>query len=312
MARAEDKPYLSERAILLTLILGVLVPVVLMSAAGIVALVIGRGVENIVFGILVVTFALGSLGAAITILIMVHRRTRLARQQVTFLTNVTHELRTPLASIRLYAQTLQLGRAEDEAARRECADAIVREADRLGLLVERVLQWRQITEGRRIYQLRADRVDGALQDALDAFRAMLRSGEVKMETDLRATRELSIDRRALAEAVLNLLVNAHKYSGERKELALRSRDVDGGVEIAVQDNGAGIPKSEHERIFEPFHRTDDRMRSPAAGVGLGLAIVRDVVRAHGGRLRVDSEPGQGSTFTLFLPAPAVQTTGGKT
>jgi two-component system phosphate regulon sensor histidine kinase PhoR len=311
VAATKTQPYFSERNILLVIILGVLVPVVLMSASGIVALAIGGGVQNIVFGTLVVSFALASLGAAITILVMVRRRTKLARQQVTFVTNVTHELRTPLASIRLYAQTLQLGRAESEAQRRECADAILRDADRLGLLIERVLQWRKIAERRRMYERRRETLDGALRDALDAFHDVLRAGEATLKVDLQATREVELDRTGIADAVLNLLVNAYKYTGEHKELALRSRDVEGGIELAVQDNGIGIPKAEQARIFEPFHRVDDRLRSQAAGVGLGLAIVQDVVLAHDGRLRVDSEPGKGSTFTVFLPAARTKTEGGK-
>jgi two-component system phosphate regulon sensor histidine kinase PhoR len=306
-----NQAHLSERNILLVVILGVLVPVVLMSAAGIVALAIGRGVENIVFGILVVSFALASTGAAITILVMVHRRTRLARQQVTFVTNVTHELRTPLAAIRLYAQTLQLERAKDEAERRECVEAILRESDRLGMLVERVLEWRKIVERRRLYQRRRDTLDGSIEEAVEAFRGLLRLGEADLQVDLQATRQVELDAAGMADAVLNLLVNAYKYTGERKEIALRTRDADGGVEIAVQDNGIGIPSSEQARIFEPFHRVDRSLRSQATGVGLGLAIVQDVVQAHDGRVHVDSEPGKGSTFTIFLPAARAPATGGE-
>ena len=131
-----------------------------------------------------------------------------------------------------------------------------------------------------------------------------------MEVDLRASRAVNVDRAALAEAVLNLLVNAHKYTGERKEIALSSRDADGGVEVAVRDNGIGIPKADLDRIFEPFRRVDERLRSQASGVGLGLAIVRDVMEGHGGRVRVASEPGKGSTFTLFLPRAAGEAPGG--
>ncbi|MBI5487974.1 MAG: sensor histidine kinase [Deltaproteobacteria bacterium] len=311
MAKTRAQPFLSERNILLVIILGVLVPVVLMSAAGIVALVIG-GVENIVIGTLVVSFALGSLGAAVTILVMVRRRARLARQQVTFLTNVTHELRTPLAAIRLYAQTLQLDRAASDEERRECAEAILRDTERLGQLVERVLQWRKIAEGRRPYERHRDTVEPALLEALDAFRGLLRSGEATLAVDLRAALPVEIDRAGITEAVLNLLVNAHKYTGERKLITLRSRDVAGGVELEVEDNGIGIPKAHQERIFEPFHRVDDRLRSQAAGVGLGLAIVKDVVSAHDGRLRVRSEPGKGSTFTIFLPVARPASEGGAT
>ena len=311
MARREELPYLSQSGILLLLILGVLTPVGLMSAAGVVAIVLGGGIGSLVVGILVVSFALATLGASTALLVMFQRRTRLAREQVTFLTNVTHELRTPLSAIRLYAQTLQLERAEDPETRRQCVEAILRETARLGQLVDRVLEWRRIAEGRRTYQKQRAPVEPALDEALANFQGLLAAGEVELRQDRSSTREVYVDRTAIAEAVLNLLVNAHKYTGKTKRITLRSRDVDGGVEIAVEDNGAGIPRSEQQRIFQPFHRGDNGLDSGAAGVGLGLAIVRDVVRGHHGHIRVDSEPGRGSTFTLFLPAAPPVGSGGK-
>jgi two-component system phosphate regulon sensor histidine kinase PhoR len=311
MGRREELPYLSQSGILLLLILGVLTPVGLMSAAGVVAIVVGGGIGSIVVGILVVSFALATLGAGTALLVMFQRRARLAREQVTFLTNVTHELRTPLAAIRLYGQTLQLERAEDPAERRQCVDAILRETGRLGQLVDRVLEWRRIAEGRRVYRKQRGRIDEALDEALTNFQGLLASGEVELRQERAATREVDLDRAALAEAVLNLLVNAHKYTGERKRIVLRTLDVTTGVEIAVEDNGVGIPKTEQLRIFEPFRRADDRLGAQAAGVGLGLAIVGDVVRGHGGKVRLASEPGQGSTFTIFLPAAPAAGPGGK-
>jgi two-component system phosphate regulon sensor histidine kinase PhoR len=294
--------YLSLRGVLLLLILGVLVPVVLVSAAGIVALTLLREAGGIVIAVLVVTGALASLGALVAVLVMLSRRFQLARQQVNFLTNVTHELRTPLAAIRLYAQTLELDNAQDASAREECIAAILRESRRLEHLVNRVLEWRSIVEGKRRYVFAEGPVGPALDEALDSFRAILRAGEVDLKTEIGATTVVKLDRAAMAEAVLNLLVNAHKYSGDDKRIFLGARDVEGGVEITVRDNGIGIPRPEQEKVFEPFHRVDSRLRAQGSGVGLGLAIVGDTVRAHRGRIALSSEPGLGSTFTIFLPA----------
>jgi two-component system phosphate regulon sensor histidine kinase PhoR len=283
-------------------------PVVLLSAADIVALAVGSDVQTLVVGVLVVTLAIASLGAAVVILVVLQRRWQLARRQVTFLSTVTHELRTPLAAIRLYAQTLEMDRAQDEEDRRRCAMAILRETRRLEHLVERMLHWRRILQGRAVVALSAERTDAALEEAVESFRGLVEAGEATMEVDLAARQPVRMDRAAITEAVLNLLVNAHKYTGDEKRIRLASRDEGNEVAIDVSDNGIGIARGDIRRISEPYFRADNRLRAPASGVGLGLAIVRDTMQAHGGRLEIRSELGRGSTFTLRLPAADSETT----
>jgi two-component system phosphate regulon sensor histidine kinase PhoR len=111
------------------------------------------------------------------------------------------------------------------------------------------------------------------------------------------------DRAALVDAIVNLLSNAYKYTGEEKRISLSAVTDGKHVKIAVKDNGIGIPLAEHRRIFEKFYRVDDSLSRSVEGSGLGLSIVRHVATAHGGRVVVESEPGQGSTFTLVLPHP---------
>ena len=298
----DDSRYLSVRGILLLLIFGVLVPVVTMSAAGVVAIVLWTDVPALITGILVTSLALATLGATIAILVMISRRSRLVRQQATFVANVTHELRTPLAAIRLHAQTLEMGHALGDGERANCLGTILREAGKLDRLIQRVLEWRLIVERKRPYALVRGSIGDAVDDAVRSFRAVVDPAEIDLAVESKATRVVAIDREAMSGAVLNLLMNAYKYSGEKKAISVATRDVGGGVEVAVRDNGIGIPRAEHERIFHAFHRVDQRLRGRAAGAGLGLAIVWDAARGHGGEVGVVSEPGKGSTFTIFVPA----------
>jgi two-component system phosphate regulon sensor histidine kinase PhoR len=242
-----------------TLSAGVLVPVILSTTVGIIALVIGTSTKELLIGILVVCFTTAAAGGAVVSVVLLGRRARLARLQSDLLANVSHELRTPLAAIRMYAQTLQSGLLEkDPESTRQSLATIVRETEWLEATVERVLTWRSL-----------DR-----------------------------------DQDALARVVLNLLANAYKYTGEKKRIRVAVRDADNLVEIRVEDNGIGIPAPDLEHVFEPFFRVDSRSPGGAAGAGLGLAIVRQLVRLHGGEVTASSEPGRGSVFTVRLPAAA--------
>jgi signal transduction histidine kinase len=145
-------------------------------------------------------------------------------------------------------------------------------------------------------------VSGAVEEALARFRRMIVPGEVELDVDLASESPVSHDRDALSRVVLNLLVNAYKYTGAEKRIRVASRDDGDHVEIRVEDNGIGIPATELEHVFEPFFRVDSRAPGGAAGAGLGLAIVRQLVHLHGGEVKASSEPGRGSVFSVRLPA----------
>jgi two-component system phosphate regulon sensor histidine kinase PhoR len=288
-----------------TLSVGVLLPVILSTTVGIVALVIGTSTKELLIGILVVSFTAAAAGGSIIAVVLLGRRARLARLQSDLLANVSHELRTPLAAIRMYAQTLESGLLEkDPESTRESLATIVRETERLEATVERVLTWRSLARDRDAIDLRPGAVGGAVEDALARFRRMVAPGEVALDVDVASELEVSHDRDALGRVVLNLLVNAYKYTGDRKRIRVAARDVGGRVEITVEDDGIGIPAEDLERVFEPFYRVDSRSPGGAAGAGLGLAIVRQVVRLHGGEVTAASEPGRGSLFTVRLPMAA--------
>jgi two-component system, OmpR family, phosphate regulon sensor histidine kinase PhoR len=223
---------------------------------------------------------------------------------------VSHELRTPLTSIRMFAEMLQADQARDPQEMRLCLDVLQRETARLSGRIERLLDWGRMEAGRRTYELRPETAEAIVNEALEAFEIALVGQHqpvvVELQPDLPP---VVVDRGAMADALLNLLVNAYKYNpAQEKGIALRAWHERGRLRIAVSDNGTGIPRREHHRIFEKFYRADERLSRDVEGSGLGLAIVRHVVQGHGGQVELDSEPGKGSTFTIVLPCPRTAAT----
>ena len=297
-------PNLSLTGVIVTLAVGVILPVLLSTTVGIVSLAMGERTNSLVVGVLVICFAAAAIGGAVTATVLVGRKARTARLQADFLASVSHELRTPLAAIRMYAQTLRMGRLENDAARTEQSlDTIVRETMWLETMIERVLTWRSAAKDRMVLERRAVGISGAVEDALERFRALVPPEEMELVVDLEGNAPVLHDRNAVAMLLLNLLINAYKYSPEEeRSVRVRSRDEGEEVVIEVEDRGIGIPVSERRKVFQPFHRVDTRLRARSSGAGLGLAIARAVVVAHGGRIAVSAGAGGlGSVFTTRFP-----------
>lgn len=302
MGKTDSPRYLTFREILFVVLFAVAVPVTLVTSAGIVVIILGRETVALVTGILVVSFAAAVFSGVFVILLLLRRGVRLAREQETFLSNMTHELRTPLTAIRMYAQTLRMGRVSDQKRVSECLDMIINEAERLERLVNRVLQWRRIAEGKQVYQRRPALIDQPVNDALDNFKAMVGNGDVDLRVDVESAKTpVEIDRAAVADVVLNLLSNAFNYTGTQKKISVQAKERDGGVEVSVSDNGIGISEEVRERVFDRFYRGKHTSGHASAGVGLGLAIVRHVMDHHGGTVELVSEEGKGCVFKLFFP-----------
>jgi len=296
-------PNLSLTGAIVTLAVGVILPVLLSTGVGIVSLAFAEETSSFVIGILVISFTAAGIGGAVTATILLGRKARTARLQADFLANVTHELRTPLASIRMYAQTLRTGKLdEDQQRTAECLDTIIRETRWLDGMVDSVLTWRTASKDQSVLELRTATVGGAIDDALQRFSGLTSPGEVELTSRFETTASVTHDRRGIAMVLLNLLVNAYRYTRADKRIEVRARDDDGQVRIEVEDNGIGIPLTERSRIFDPFYRIDSRLRSKSSGAGLGLAIARAIVRAHQGDIEVRSKRGEGSCFTVRLPA----------
>jgi signal transduction histidine kinase len=232
----------------------------------------------------------------------IRRAYKLSRLKTDFVANISHELRTPLTSVRMFAETLREGRAESPEEVRECVELLSSEAERLSKLVEKLLSWSRLESGNRMLQRESTQVPLLLDEIGAAYRAQQLSATY--QTDIEpGLPPVDVDRDAMAQVVLNLLHNAVKYTGADKRIRLRARRLGRNVAIEVEDNGPGVRPQDRKRIFERFTRGDDLLAQNTQGTGLGLAIARKIVEAHGGRIELDSHPGDGSTFRILLPTP---------
>jgi two-component system phosphate regulon sensor histidine kinase PhoR len=258
---------------------------------------------NLLFGILTVSFVSVVITGIVLVLVFVRREANLSELQADFVSKVSHELRTPLTAIRLFSETLQRPDA-DRATREKCSTLLVAESERLTKLIERLLDWGRMEAGRKIYELRRERVADIIEDATRAYGTHLElRGDLDFAVEVApGIPDVLVDRGAMVDAIVNLLSNAQKYGGAPPRVRLRVEASGEEVRIAVTDNGSGIPHPEHRRIFEKFYRIDDRLSRAKEGSGLGLAIVKHVARAHRARVSVDSTEGSGSTFTIALSA----------
>jgi signal transduction histidine kinase len=243
----------------------------------------------------------------------VRRELRLSRLKSDFVANVSHELKTPLALIRLYAETLELGRVPSEDKARRYYRVINKESQRLTQLINNILDFSRIEAGRKEYRFRPADVGAVVREVVEAYRFPIEQQgfdlEVRIAEDLPET---VVDPEALSQALLNLINNAIKYSGEGKYLGLDVRRDDGRLVISVTDRGVGISRAEQKKIFEKFYRVEDTLIHTTKGSGLGLALVQHIMDAHGGTVELESEPGKGSTFRLVLPLAPPGRRGGHT
>jgi two-component system phosphate regulon sensor histidine kinase PhoR len=290
--------------IVISLVWLIIAPSVVLLALGILMLVFNNANLNILFGIMVVVLVGMLATGTVLALVFVRREAVLSKLQSDFVSKVSHELRTPLTSIRMFVETLQLKRVTSPQEVDACLDVLNRETARLTSRIERLLDWGRMEAGKRIYESAPERVEDIVAQALEAFDANFVGRHEQVHVDLAP--ELPIlhaDRGALVDALVNLLTNANKYSPERGKIRLTARADERHVRISVIDQGMGIARREHRRIFDKFYRSNELLSSDVEGSGLGLAIVRHVIQAHGGRVELESELGKGSTFTLVLPRP---------
>jgi two-component system phosphate regulon sensor histidine kinase PhoR len=290
------------RTIVGLLIWLVIIPTTMLIVLGILMLIFWQSQLIFMFGILVMTLLGLMVTGSVLALLALRREAELSKLQLDFVSKVSHELRTPLTSIRMFAETLQMNRTRNSEQMELCLDVLQKETARLSKRIERLLDWGRMEAGRRIYKRHPDTVEALVEEALEAHKPGIvgHDHQIRIELQPRLPR-IVVDREAMVDALVNLLSNAFKYTGEDRQIAVIANAGPRNVRISVKDNGIGIPWREHRNIFEKFYRVDERLSSVVEGSGLGLAMVRHVVQAHGGRVELESEPGKGSTFTIVLP-----------
>ncbi len=298
---AKNRQRLGYRRIVQLLVFLVIVPTALMLLVGIVLMFLGSTFA-LLFGALTVSFVLVAVTGIVLVLVFLRREANLSELQADFVSKVSHELRTPLTSIRLFAETMQRTRG-DLTTQDKCLDGLGRETDRLVHVIERLLDWGRMESGRKLFELRGETAGNLVAKAVEAF-TPVRDRHPELDFDVQVDAGLppvNADVGAMVDAIGNLLNNALKYGGSPPVVRLRARLARQGVAVEVSDNGEGIPRVEHRRIFWKFYRIDDRLSREREGSGLGLAIVKHIVRAHRGRVQVESANGKGSTFRIVLP-----------
>ena len=254
---------------------------------------------SLLVGIFVVAILSGG-----SLLLRQARRSEIeARQKTSFVANVSHEFKTPLTSIRLYAELLEQGRVTDADRRQESLRTIGRETQRLARLVNNALDFSRLEQGRKKYQREPLDLRTEVARLLDTHEPRLAEAGLALRRELpEAPVPVTTDRDAVEQIVLNLLDNACKYAAGGREVTVRLGAPAGrGAELRVLDRGPGVPPEHRERIFEKFHRVDDTLTAEKSGAGLGLSIARQLARGLGGDLRFEPRAGGGADFILTLP-----------
>ena len=256
---------------------------------------------GMLIGVLVLAIAVGGW----LIVTDLSRELRLARQKTDFVSNVSHELKTPLTSIRMFSELLAEGRVMDAERQRSYLSIITAETARLTRLINNVLDFARIDRGEKKYQFQKCDLAQVVRETVQNYRPQLDANGFQVECDLPASSVwVNGDRDALAQVVMNLLSNAEKYSDHRKEISINVRQEASPlpyVEVNVMDRGIGVPNGCEQKIFEQFFRAHDSLNSGIQGSGLGLTLARQIARAHGGDVAYEAREGGGSSFCLRLP-----------
>ncbi len=240
------------------------------------------------------------------VLVLAEDRTesyRLEEVRRDFVANVSHELKTPIGAVSLLAEALEQAAKEPDEVKR-FAKRLSIESERLARITHEIIELSRLQASDVLQKAEVVDVDAVIAQAVDRTRVAAEKHRIALVTGGDAGAEVYGDEGLLATAVHNLVANAIQYSPDNSRIGIGVSHTDGVVEIAVTDQGVGIPEAERDRVFERFFRVDSARSRNTGGTGLGLAIVKHVVQNHGGDVRVWSHPGSGSTFTIRLPEAA--------
>lgn len=255
--------------------------------------------------LLMVMLALVMAGGVFFVANAAAREVRVAELKSNFVASVSHDLKTPLALIQLFAETLELGRVRSNDRAQEYYRIINAEARKLTRLIESILDFSRMEAGLRPYRMAPADIGALTRQVLNNLGSQFNQTEFKVAVEVEpGLPTVNVDEKAVEQAIENIVTNAMKYSGESRDVDVHVGRANGHVCVSVRDHGIGISRREQKRIFRKFYRVESGLGGGPQGTGLGLAIVDHTMRGHGGYVAVDSEPQHGSTFTLHFPIPA--------
>jgi len=265
------------------------------------------GAFQIVSALLVATFVAAILLGGSLLLWQANRNLLDAQRKTTFVSNVSHELKTPLTSIRMYAELLGEGRVAEEEKKAKYLHVIIEESRRLTRLVNNVLDFSRLEQGRKSYSFEELDLALLMKDLVEMQQVRFREAGIEINCSV-PDQPIPVvaDRDAMEQVVLNLLDNALKYAGKGGNIDFDLTEMNRKVEIRISDRGSGVPAAHRERIFEKFHRVDDSLTARQPGSGLGLSIARRILRDHGGDLTFRPREGGGAVFTVSLNGKTTQ------
>lgn len=262
-------------------------------------LIRSRATNNL---ILIAILLLVLLFAVVFVYRAVKKELELAQLKADFVSNVSHELRTPLALISMFAETLELERVKNDDKKKEYYSIISQEANRLGRIVNSILNFAKMEAGKRKFTFEPTNINEVVDNIYQTYSYHLQNKGFKFEKELSDNLpEVVIDSEAISEAVINLIDNAVKYSDDKKEVVLKTGRINNAIYIAVSDKGIGIAPNEQKKIFEKFYRVSSGLIHNVKGTGIGLSLVKQIVEAHKGKIELKSNPGEGSTFIIIIP-----------
>lgn len=258
-----------------------------------------RTYNVVLIGVSIGVILLGML----VLLVAVRKEAHANRLKSEFISNVTHELKTPLSLIRMFGELLSLGRSTDSTTTREYAEIIMRESDRLARLIDNVLDFARIERGKVAYDFQAGNLTTVVERGVDLCRYRAGQKDVSLTLEIEPNLpDTLLDENAMTLVVLNLLENAFKYGASQGGDIFVGLGQDGReLRLTVADKGPGIPRDEVPMIFDRFYRARAVRSKATRGSGIGLSLVKQITTAHGGRVQVTSEPGKGSTFEVTIP-----------
>jgi signal transduction histidine kinase len=254
-----------------------------------------------IYGIASLLLLLAMMLGVALILRDISREKHLARLRADFVSNVTHELKTPLTSIRMYAESIKMGRIKSASAQDDYLSVVINESERLKRMINNILEFSKMEKQKQDYHPVETRLADILNKALIDMKYWLDEKGFNLKTEIDSEIMVNIDPDKFLQVYSNILSNAIKYSGGSRNISIRLLRNSNEIITEIADEGIGIAREEQENIFEEFYRVDNNESGDITGTGLGLTVAREIVEAHGGKILVESEVGKGSRFMVVLP-----------